>query len=107
MKIYKKLWIITVLVALLNACGGFYKPYTMSFEVPNGPPEFQAGWHDGCSSALSSSYFQNARSAPLTLGNGMYQHDPIYQMAYSKALFSCATMAGYFTGFPMFTAPLE
>ena len=94
-------------ISILTACGGFYKPHTLRMEVPNGPPEFQAGWHDGCSSALNTMGFQNARFMPLTLGSGIYQHDPIYQMAYGKAVFSCATMTGDFMGHPMFTAPLE
>ncbi len=96
-----------LLTYFLFGCSGFYKPYTIKMDIPDGPPEFQAGWHDGCSSALYTAGFQNARFYPLTMGSGIYQHDPIYQMAYGKALFSCATMQGDFVAHPMFTAPLE
>ncbi|MCE3255692.1 MAG: hypothetical protein K0R25_1186 [Rickettsiaceae bacterium] len=79
----------------------------MEMEVPEGPPEFRAGWHDGCSSALAQMGFQNARFNKLTLGSGIYQHDPTYQLAYGKAVFVCATQVGDFMGWPMFNGPLE
>ena len=92
----------------LVGCGGFYKPFTMDMRVPDGPPEFQAGWHDGCSSALAQTGFQNAKNSfALTMGSGIYQHDPIYQLAYGKAVYSCASQVGDFSAFPMFQGPLE
>ncbi len=108
MKTTYTLLIISFLI-LIGGCknSGFYGPYTMDLRVPDGPPEFQAGWHDGCASGLNNSSFQNARFHEMSLGSGIYQHDPIYQMAYAKALFSCAIMAGDFLGHPMFTGPLE
>ncbi len=96
-----------LLLLIVCNCGGFYKPATMNLRIPDGPPEFQAGWHDGCNSALATSGFQNARFTSINMGSGIYQHDPVYQLAYGKALFSCASQAGNFRSHPMFSAPLE
>lgn len=93
----------------MTACqsNGFYAPMTMDLTVPDGPPEYKAGWHDGCSSSLAVSGFQNARFNPLTMGNGMYQHDQLYQLGYSNAIAICAIHPGDFTAHPMFQGPLE
>jgi hypothetical protein len=106
-KIMKFGTIFLSLIFALAGCSGFYKPVTMDLQVPDGPPEFQAGWHDGCSTGLAISGFQNARFVPITAGNGIYQHDPIYQMAHSKALSTCTAQPGFFISHQMFAFPLE
>lgn len=86
----------------------FTKPYTLDLQVPDGPPEFQAGWHDGCQSALSNSAFLNARMfSSVNAGSGIYQHDPVYQMAYGKAVFSCSVQAANFVHQPSYNMPLD
>jgi hypothetical protein len=68
-----------------------------------------AGWHDGCASSLSNGSFYNARSKfDLTFGNGIYQHDPVYQTAFSWGFNTCQISNG--SGFgthPYTNAPLE
>lgn len=114
----KKHFLITLLILCVTGCvpgmvrgdssnNGFWIPFTARMEVPDGPPEFQAGWHDGCSSGYRFSPHGNARFYDLNLGSGIYQHDPIYKMAYGKALFSCASQPGYFIGHPSYNGPLE
>lgn len=106
-----------VFLLFLNCCRsleskGFYQPMGMNMKVPDGPPEFKAGWHDGCKTALGMRYFANSyvhqdqRTADF--GNGVYQHDPIYNSAWSNAFFACVTYSATFTGFnSMKFGPLE
>lgn len=114
----KKVLLFTIL-SLISNCGfvaevipfgryKFTKPYTLEWQVPDGPPEFQAGWYDGCRAGLSNSSFLNVRMfAPVSAGSGIYQHDPLYQMAYGRALFSCAIQAGNFVSLPSYNMPLD
>ena len=112
------LQLIIFLILLLTAsCRkpdgfGFYQPITMSLTVPDGPPEYKAGWHDGCKSALANSIFANSfvyqtPNGP-DVGNGVYQHDPVYQSAWGQAWFSCVLPTYGFVQFnSMKAGPLE
>ena len=112
-----KLFVISAMILTLNSCRfpdnfGFFQPLTMDMKVPDGPPEFKAGWHDGCKSALGMRNFANAyvyqnnRSAEF--GSGVYQHDQTYNSAWSNAFFVCATYAGTFVNYhSMKFAPLQ
>ena len=104
-KITKNIMVIFLAFLMLYSCRfpdnfGFFQPITMDLKVPDGPPEFKAGWHNGCKSALgmrtfANSYvYQNKGSAEF--GNGVYQHDQTYNSAWSNAFFVCATYAGTF-----------
>ena len=104
----KKIIFNLVGILWLSGCSWMFQPLTMDMTVPDGPPEYRAGWHDGCSSALSFGGFHAAKFHKLTMGNGMYQHDPVYQSAWSSAWFSCATQSGDYQAFPgMSSAPFE
>jgi len=112
-----KFFVISAMILTLNSCRfpdnfGFFQPLTMDMKVPDGPPEFKAGWHDGCKSALGMRNFANAyvyqsnRSAEF--GSGVYQHDQTYNSAWSNAFFVCATYAGTFVDYhSMKFAPLQ
>ncbi|MFZ9469839.1 MAG: hypothetical protein ACO26G_02155 [Rickettsiales bacterium] len=102
----KKIFILTFL--LLFSCRmpdnfGFYQPITMDLRVPDGPPEFKAGWHAGCKSALANRNFQNSfvyqdKYGP-NYGQGTFQHDSAFQTGWRVAFFACVTHAGMFTAF--------
>lgn len=89
---------------------GFYQPVTLRMTVPDGPPEFKAGWYAGCRSALGAGkQFANSwvYGGP-DFGSGVYQHDPIYQSAWSTAYFNCATHSANFVDYhSMIRGPLE
>ena len=107
-KFNNKIFTIIAMILFLNSCRfpdnfGFFQPVTMDMKVPDGPPEFKAGWHDGCKSALGMRNFANAyvyqnKRSP-EFGSGVYQHDQSYNQAWSNAFFVCATYAGTFTDF--------
>lgn len=100
--------IILLTFLFLTGCNFMFQPLTLDLKVPDGPPEYQAGWHDGCSTALSLGGFHAAKMHKLTLGDGTFQHDPVYQGAWSSGWFACAVQAGDYTGLPGFnSAPLE
>jgi hypothetical protein len=107
-KINKNIIVIFLTFLTLYSCRfpdnfGFFQPITLDMKVPDGPPEFKAGWHNGCKSALgmrnfANSYvYQNKGSAEF--GNGVYQHDQTYNSAWSNAFFVCATYAGTFVSY--------
>ena len=77
---------------------GFYQPITLRMTVPDGPPEYKAGWHDGCRSGLSIQRFANSAvyqdGKGVYFGNGVYQHDGIFQMGWSHGWFSCVIHTG-------------
>lgn len=107
--------IIFFAIILSAACNmpdnmGFYQPITMRMTVPDGPPEFKAGWYAGCKSGLGvGKGFANAwvYGGP-DFGSGVYQHDPLYQSAWSTAYFNCTTHANNFTAYnSMWRAPLD
>jgi hypothetical protein len=103
-----KFFIILLMILMLNSCRfpdnfGFFQPITMNMKVPDGPPEFKAGWHNGCRSALGMRSFANSYvyqdKGSAEFGNGVYQHDQTYNSAWSNAFFVCATYAGTFVDY--------
>jgi hypothetical protein len=91
---------------------GFYQPVMMELAVPDGPPEYKAGWHAGCKTALSNKAFANASvyqdDKGATFGKGVYNHDPMYQTAWGQAYFACYTTVSEFVGRPVMQfAPLD
>jgi len=94
---------------------GFYQPITMSLKVPDGPAEYQAGWHAGCRTALSQKEFANASvylrdNHGPDMGNGIYQHDPSFQTGWGQGWFACVLHIGQFVSEPfrsMKNGPLQ
>jgi len=79
---------------------GFYSPITMSMKVPDGPPEFQAGWYAGCKSGNANQAFANSfvfqgKNGP-DYGSGVYQHDPYFQIGWRTGFTACVTHIGSF-----------
>lgn len=91
LNIFKKYILVILLLIGVASCSGkgFYSPITMELEVPEGPQEFKAGWHNGCQSGMSMKYFANQAVYDINFGNGVYQHDPVYQSAWRAGSFSC------------------
>ncbi len=79
----------TLLLAILTSCSGFYSPIGMPMEVPDGPPEFKAGWYDGCRTGLGTKKYAGASVYDTTFGSGIYQHDPVYIKAWGSAFYTC------------------
>ena len=87
------------LLLLLSACRqdgnwGFFQPPGLNIYVPEGPPEFKAGWYAGCRSALSQNTFYNAsifykEKGGANFGSGIYQNHPVYQSAWSIGYNNC------------------
>ncbi|NBX52242.1 MAG: hypothetical protein EBT63_01130 [Proteobacteria bacterium] len=82
---------------------GFYQPITMDLRVPDGPPEFKAGWHAGCKSALANRNFANSfvyqENYGSHFGTGVYQHDTAFQTGWRMAFFSCVAHTSTFVSF--------
>ncbi len=116
-KITKNIMVIFLAFLMLYSCRfpdnfGFFQPITMDLKVPDGPPEFKAGWHNGCKSALGMRTFANSyvyqHNRTADFGNGVYQHDQTYNSAWSNAFFVCATYAGTFVNYNSLKfAPLQ
>jgi hypothetical protein len=88
------------ILALLPSCRGFYEPFTLDMEVPDGPENYQAGWYSGCRSAIASMpNYANSVAYDITFANGQYQDDPVFQAAWSSAFFSCSIHVGTFRTF--------
>lgn len=103
---------ILLIVTTINSCRlrGFYEPITLNLQVPDGPPEYKAGWRAGCRTALGAARnFPNAAIAyNADMGNGIYQHDSIFIGAWGHGWFACVIHANTFVAMPaMQYGPLE
>ena len=92
----KKIPCLLLIIFFSGCTTWFHHPATMQLDVPEGPPEFKAGWYDGCRSALSIRSFANSMVYNVTFGNGIYQGDSRYQLGWSLAMSVCNTRAGNF-----------
>ncbi len=113
---FAKFLVFVIVIFNANSCRmpdsfGFYQPITMSLAVPDGPAEYKAGWHDGCTSALGLKTFANAfvyekgKGPSLT---AIYQHDPVYQTAFGQGMSSCSLHVATFVAFSsMAHGPLQ
>lgn len=90
----KKILLTIVMIFTLTGCNAFYNPMFMPMEVPDGPPEFKAGWYDGCRSGLGTKKGTNSNVYDSTFGSGIYQHDSVYQMAWGRAFYTCYVVGG-------------
>lgn len=104
----KKFYKYFLLLILISSCNAFYHPVFLDLDVPDGPPEFQAGWRDGCRSALASGRTTNSGVYDVTFGSGIYQHDKVYQSGWEAAFSSCVITAGKTVQTGIFTrAPFD
>ena len=106
------LFLFTVTSCRMPESFGFYQPITMNLTVPDGPAEYKAGWHSGCTSALSLKVFANSfvynKGKGPDFGSGVYQHDPAYQTGWGQGWFACALHVGDFVNFhAMQNGPLQ
>ncbi len=107
-KLLHNLLLSLTIIILTNGCASIFKPLTLKMEVPDGPPEYRAGWHDGCSSAIAAGNTVSGKFQKFGMGSGIYQHDPAYQNAWSSGWFACVTASGGYTNFPSInTAPFD
>lgn len=84
----------------------------MKMKVPDGPPEYKAGWHGGCTSGLAIKSFSNSFVYLDPKGpdfkNGIYQHDPMFQTGWGQGWFACVIFAGTYTNYnSMKFSPLD
>lgn len=114
-QIMKKLFVIMFL-SLISACykpdhSGFYNPITFSMTVPDGPPEYKAGWYAGCKTGSSLKTFANnsvfRKDAGPDFGSGVYAHDSLYQSGWGQGWFACSNHIGMFSERLMGGYPLE
>lgn len=111
--------IFTILSLLLLLCGcyvpdhsGFYNPSLLSMTVPDGPPEYKAGWYAGCKTGSSLKTFNNnwvfQKPNGPDFGSGVYVHDPLFQTGWGQGYNVCANYIGEFVGRPaMQHSPLQ
>ncbi len=95
---------LTAALLILSSCRmptnfGFYQPITMDMNVPDGPPEFKAGWRDGCRSGLANGNFLNSDVYLTEEGasfSPVYTHDGQYRSAWGNAYWVCITYGSTF-----------
>ena len=94
----KKILLITLIITSLFSCRkteslGFYQPIMMRLAVPDGPPEFKAGWHAGCRSGMLYKVFANSwvyqEGEFVDFGSGIYTSSPIFRDAWRDAYYAC------------------
>lgn len=95
--------ILLILTISITGCSAFYNPAFMPMEVPDGPPEFKAGWYDGCRTGLATKKNSAASVYKVTFGSGAYQHDTVYQDAWGSAFYTCYVLGGRGVANNMFT----
>lgn len=104
LNIYKVL-VIALFLMSVASCRmpdgfGFYQPITIRLEVPDGPPEFKAGWYSGCRTGLGNKNFANAfvynTDEGPDYGSGIYQHDPLFQSGWGAGWWACILHAEQF-----------
>lgn len=103
-------------LAILCSCSfsdhsGFYNPITLKMTVPDGPPEYKAGWYAGCKTGGSMGNFANNwvyRKGSPDFGSGVYQHDSVYQTGWGQGYYACSVhIANFLKFFPSQNAPLD
>jgi len=104
----QKITIFLLTLTVLSSCGGFYQPVTLRVDIPDGPPEFKAGWRAGCRTALATKTFANSFVYSSDYGNGTLQHDPSYTRAWGRGWFACILHTANFVNAPsMMFMPLQ
>ena len=112
----RKFLLITAALILISSCRmptnfGFYQQITMDMNVPDGTPEFKAGWRDGCRSGLANGSFLNSAAYLTESGpsfSPVYTHNGQYNTAWGNAYWACTGSSMSFTNFnSMMHAPLQ
>ncbi len=90
---------------------GFYQPYTSSTELPEGPPEYKAGWRAGCRTAYSAdargSFTGGFVYPNVDFGDGTYIGNSIFTSGWLDSFFTCHESMGMFMNGGVFRAPLQ
>ena len=80
-------------------------------DLPDGPPEYKAGWRAGCRSGLSATgrgMFNNSFVYPsVDYGNGAYHHDGLFVSGWLDAAFTCFEANSSFSIRDPWVGPLE
>jgi len=81
----------------------------MAMELPDGPPEYKAGWRAGCRTGLGAGNFANSVVYPIAdFGEGNYHHEKLFNMGFVDAVFSCFEHGVTFTQVKgLWEGPLE
>ena len=94
-KVFKQIFVFLIMVQLLSGCTLYLakqvlkpKPYGMG-DTPDGTPEFQAGWDDGCESGLSAYGGSRYKAAYSFKQNVDLLDDPEYYRAWKDAYTYC------------------
>ena len=106
-QVLKNTFTLIFLTILASGCyfpdhSGFYMPITLSSTVPDGPPEYKAGWYAGCKTGSSVKSFTNGGALQTKngpdFGSGVYTHDPVYQTGWGQGYTVCTNYVGEFVG---------
>ena len=80
----------------------------MDMTLPDGPPEYKAGWRAGCRTGMSPKNFANGFVYSIDFGNGAYHHEGLFNAGFVDAVFACFEQTGAFnTMKDTFEGPLE
>ena len=86
---YMILITLIITLGLTTACTGkdgtfdIRKPYSLDLTPPEGPPEYEQGWSDGCESgmsAYSSSFYKLLNAFELRLDPDLRKNKMYYQV---------------------------
>lgn len=113
----RKFLLIMAALALISSCRmptnfGFYQPILFDLKVPDGTPEFKAGWYDGCKSGIANANFLNSAVYLTKAGpsfSPIYTNNSDYRSAWGNAFWACLGYDYQFAGElnSMKHAPLE
>lgn len=103
---------VLILCLFLFSCrsNGMYQPYTTDLALPDGPPEYKAGWRAGCRTGFSAGgrgMFAGSFVYPIDFGDGTYHHEPLFAAGWLDATFVCFENVSTFSQKSTFDAPLE
>jgi len=85
---------VTVLTACTGKDGAFdiRKPYSLDLTPPEGPPEYEQGWTDGCESGMNA-YFNTFYKAIRVFDyhqDAKLRNNKMYYQAWKDAYLYCA-----------------
>lgn len=93
-----RLFAILFVMVAISGCTGkdgtldLRKPYSLDLTPPEGPPEYEQGWSDGCESGSSSyanNFYKLLRVFELKLDPKL-REDKMYYQAWRDSFLYCA-----------------